>query len=42
MMKDYSITSFGNDFDTIPAVWIDLIQLIDSNIISAMEVKNKK
>lgn len=42
MLKDYGIMSFNNDFDTLPAVWIDVIELIDKNIMNAMQAKSKK
>lgn len=39
-LKDYHITSYGTDFDNLPAYFIDAMELIDRNIIEAMESKS--
>lgn len=39
MLRSHNIISFGNTFDDLPAVWIDVVALIDNEIEKALEEK---
>ena len=42
MLKDYNISSFATEFDNLPAIWVDAIEIIDVNVTKAMEAKNRR
>ena len=42
MQKNHGLHSYGTDFDRVPAVWIDVLGLIDSEVERAMDEKRKQ
>ncbi len=38
--KDFGITSYGNNYDTLPGIWIDALEIMDNNFKDAVRVKN--
>ena len=34
--KDFGITSYGNNYDTLPAIWIDALEIMDNNYKEAV------
>ena len=41
LLKEYGIYSYGRDFETQPAWWVDMLMLIDSEIQKAMKEHGK-
>lgn len=39
-LKNYKITSFSNDFDTCPALWLETLDIIDANVNQIIKLKN--
>jgi len=35
MLKNYSITSYEKHYDDMPAKWVDILHIIDSNLNKA-------
>ena len=40
MLKEYNIKSYGDMLDDLPAKWVDVLSLIDSEVHKAMKCKN--
>ena len=40
LYKTFQIYSYGQNYDELPAFWIDALEIIDFNMKRAMEVKN--
>jgi len=42
MQKNHGLQSYGNRFEDVPAVWVDVLGLIDAEIEKAMEEKRNR
>ena len=40
MLRKYNIKSYGDVLDDLPAVWVDVLDLIDTEAEKAMKCKN--
>jgi len=42
LQKNYNVKSYGETFEEIPAWWVDILNLIDSEIIRATQERQRQ